>query len=132
MVKADANFAIAATLVSEGVLNFGDTFVLCAGEVIGTHSDGNLTIARDIVVIEFNRRPAVTTVDGKTFVLLVAVLDSRSIVANKVGVRIHVAGTEWYICCLSGLEKHLTVVVAVEFFGLADRKCNVVAFVCII
>ena len=131
MVKADANLAIAAALVSEGVLNLGDTFVLCAGEVIGAHGDGDLTVACDIVVIEFNLRPAVAAVDSKALVLLVAVLDSSSVAANEVGVRIHYEGTEWCVCCLSGLEKHLTIAVAVELLGLGDRKSNVVFLVCV-
>ena len=83
VVEADADVAVGVALVAEGVLNLEDVLGGGAGEEVGAHSDGDLAMAVDLVVLEDNLLPALATVDGEAGVLSIATLDVG--VADEVG-----------------------------------------------
>ena len=64
VVQADAHLAVGVALVAEGVLNLDNVAGGGAGEVVGAHGESDLPVAVDLVVLELDVLPALSTVDG--------------------------------------------------------------------
>ena len=124
-MEADANLAVGAALVAEGVLNLGDGAGGGAGELVGAHGERHLGVAVDLVVLEDNLGEALLRVDGETVVLVVAARDG--VVAHEVGHGVVGGGPEGVLRSLGGLEEHVAVAVAVELTRARAREADVVA-----
>ena len=126
-MEANAQLAVGVPLVAERVLHFGLAAICSVGEVVGAHGDGNIASDINLVVFKNHVRPSFSTVDGKASILRIAVLDS--FVPNKVGHGVSRCRSKWRFGCLSGLEEHVRVAIAIELASSFGSSCDVVSSV---
>ena len=126
-MEEDAHLAVSILLVAESVLNFGLASICSAGEEVVAHGNGNIATDINLVVVKNHVRPSLSTVDGKTSILKMTLLDR--LVPNKVGHGIGGCGSKLGFSCLGWLEQHICVSIAVELTGCFGSSCNVVASV---
>merc|ERR1719313_3222293 len=128
MMQEDAQLAIIrVALVAKGVLHFG--LVACggAGEIVGAHCDGCVAAELDLVIVEDNVRPALTTVDGEATVLFVAILDI--LFTNKVGHGLFSSWAEWILGSLCWLKEYIRLAIAIELACSSRSNINKVCLV---
>mmetsp|Transcript_44348 Transcript_44348/g.101667 ORF Transcript_44348/g.101667 Transcript_44348/m.101667 type:complete len:268 (-) Transcript_44348:322-1125(-) len=124
-MEEDADLAVVAAPVAEGVLDLGLATRGRAGEVIVAHGNANAVLDLDLVVVVHAVRPALATVDREAGVLVVAVVDNLA--ANEVRHRLLAGRSELELGCLGGLEEDVGVAISVELAGGLSSSSNVVA-----
>jgi len=127
VVQVDADLAVLAALVAEGVLDLGHVTSGRAREDVRAHGGGGGAVERDLVVVERDALPALAAVDRKAGILVVAVVDDRA--ANKVRHGLAASRAEGHLGGLGRLEEDLGVAVAVQLGGGVARRADVVALV---
>jgi len=83
MVQKDARFAIVIPLVPESVFNLRDSLGASTCKVVGPHGNRSFTIQINLVILELHVGPAFATIDCKTTIFSIAIINS--IASDEVG-----------------------------------------------
>jgi len=125
VVQEDADLAVIAALVAEGVLDCADVASGGAGEVVCAHRNAEAALELNLVVVVYAVGPALAAIDGEAAVLGVSAL--HNIAAHKVGHRLLRGRAEGELGGLGRLEENIAVSIRIELTSSLSRSGNVVA-----